>query len=75
MAAPGAIGWSQEWGRAYCVGFLTGAVRNAPRIVTLFDELRTFDFNEVRICRFWPKATTQADQPSPVSYLQEIIKC
>jgi putative ABC transport system substrate-binding protein len=37
---------AQEAGRTYRLGFLSGAARDAPRILALFDEIRIFGFVE-----------------------------
>ena len=37
---------AQEPGRIYRLGILTGAARQAPRIVGFFDELKVFGFVE-----------------------------
>src|SRR5580700_7636953 len=37
---------AQEPGRIYRIGILTGAARQAPRMVAFFDELKALDFVE-----------------------------
>jgi putative tryptophan/tyrosine transport system substrate-binding protein len=38
------VAQAQEPGRIYRLGILTGAARQAPRMVAFFDELRVFGF-------------------------------